>query len=423
MINTEQFGTLLAQVRSRYPDVIAAETAIAAISEEYDAGTAKFETVIYTNVTCVALLFIVSAPIILGWGIPATHDWAVTQVSSWPNKAALTADVGLLVSLAGACMAAMCYGFIMHLSQFRIAALRLRLTKRYDGDIDRTMMGFVLFVYLMGSIFVTSGAVLLNAFVAFATPAVPWLLTIVLSPPLLVASLLPAVGLLVLLMTVFDRYDPAYYAPQGSIVQALLTCLVEADRFSSPADLTFSARQRLRRHIRKASYLISDLYKTTGRTDSSTAWAAGQMRLIGDNLLVLNSWLALPRDATIRNVKERLVVYTNAFLAGTYDILPTTDLGPVEGLFHVRRDVSLWRTIGGLGALFLLIAAPPALIVTLGDSTHAASLSAVQAPLTIVYGAWTAMCLLIYMTSVAPDVKNHLIEVVRVVLVETSIGP
>ena len=76
----------------------------------------------------------------------------------------------------------------------------------------------------------------------------------------------------------------------------------------------------------------------------------------------------------------------------------------------------MWRQVGGLLGLFLLVALPLAVYAELVTHFHIAIPANLNPTAGVIYSGWVALCLIAHIDRVAPDAKAALLDVIKVVL-------
>ena len=139
------------------------------------------------------------------------------------------------------------------------------------------------------------------------------------------------------------------------------------------------------------------------------------MRQSADHFLALSSWVAIPKDDTLPELKRKVVFYANNVGAGTYDSLPAADEGEPVGLLRGSPPASIWRQASSLLGLFLLVSAPIALYAGLVAYFRVEIPPGLNPAVIVVYSGWVVLCLFVHIERLAPDAKTTMLEVIRLV--------
>jgi hypothetical protein len=111
--------------------------------------------------------------------------------------------------------------------------------------------------------------------------------------------------------------------------------------------------------IRMIAVLIHNLnFVPSAKKTRDQRWASHQYQLAAENLLVCSSWLYVPKQGTVELVRQRLVVFTNAFLTGNLDDLPRAEITAADGLMPPSPRRSLLTSILLSVAVFVYGLAP-----------------------------------------------------------------
>jgi hypothetical protein len=200
------------------------------------------------------------------------------------------------------------------------------------------------------------------------------------------------------------------------LAQEFMELLLRLDRIADLGALTRTERSSLVGKIVGISRRMAQLYEP--RADSPTEWATLQMGKASQNMLRLASWLYFPQAGTLDSLKGEMIRYANILLSGNLDELPRGDVGEMEGLRVVVREISGWqRALLHLGMVLWFIA-PLAIAGTLISVFHWES--RLSGPIEIlaglVYTIWSLWGLVLFVRHLGEDTRTLVIDVFKTVV-------
>jgi hypothetical protein len=197
------------------------------------------------------------------------------------------------------------------------------------------------------------------------------------------------------------------------LARECMELLLELDKTADLALLTKSERRNLVEKIVRISRKMSQLHDP--RPDSATEWATSQMRLASQNLLRFASWLYFPQAGTLVALKEEMIRYSNVLLSGNLDELPRGEVGEMQGLRLIEREIVGWRR-GllhlGMVLYFILPLAVAGTVVTVFHWE-----SRVSGPIQIIAGLlyliWALVGLVSFLRYLGPDARMLVSDVFK----------
>ncbi len=197
------------------------------------------------------------------------------------------------------------------------------------------------------------------------------------------------------------------------LARECMQLLLRLDGIADLALLTRTERWNLVDRIIGISRKMSRLHDA--RRDSATEWATLQMRLASQNVLRFASWLYFPQAGTLVALKEEMIRYTNVLLSGNLDELPRGEVGEMQGLRIVDREIVGWRRAllhTGMVLYFVLPLALAGLLIVVFNWE-----SRVSAPIEMIAGVayviWALVGLISFLGYLGPDTRTLVTDVFK----------
>jgi len=410
--------SLFLRMSIHYHDLhVPVDADLAPLIDELGKATLKLRTMRYILITLVTIFFLATAPLVLVFGFRAALAAQPTVASALSQKQYLNHHPEIAVAAGLACFAAVFYAFLwpsLRFQHFRLG--KFPKTGSWTPSINRVDWRFVVYVALVNYFAMGVGLSYLSSYTVLSDAVTRGMLTLWIFLPLMPMSLLPTLLLMLIAILISASYDDLFtHAPQGALLLHHLRLLDTLKAVSTPAQLTSDLRRDLTGQIAALGSEFANLYKRGSQQQPSTAWASQRMELVGENVLILASWIAFPKPDTIAHVKSRIVASTNNLAAGTYDMLPSQVVGEDAGLLREVRRTSHLRRIGALAALFALVSGPLVIFVAAVSRMRVNIPSPLQTPAVIAYSAWIVFCLVGYLDRLTPEAKTLMLDVIRLV--------
>jgi hypothetical protein len=197
------------------------------------------------------------------------------------------------------------------------------------------------------------------------------------------------------------------------LAEGFLRLLLRLDNIADLALVTKSERKHLVNAIVGISRTMSRLHDP--RPDSATEWATLQTHLASQNVLRLASWLYFPQAGTLTALKEEMIRYANILLSGNLDELPRAEVGEMQGLRIVEREIVGWRRALLHLGMVLYFVLPLAVAGTLIAVFHWES--RISGPIQIIAGMvyliWALTGLVSFMRYLGPDARTLVSDVFK----------
>lgn len=197
------------------------------------------------------------------------------------------------------------------------------------------------------------------------------------------------------------------------LARECMQLLLRLDGIADLALLTRTERWNLVDRIIGISRKMSRLHDA--RRDSATEWATSQMRLASQNVLCLASWMYFPQAGTLVALKEEMIRYTNVLLSGNLDELPRGEIGEMQGLRIVDREIVGWRRVLLHTGMVLYFVLPLAIAGTLIAVFHLES--RFSGPMEIIAGLvyliWALAGLISFLRYLGPDARTLVSDVFK----------
>ncbi len=229
------------------------------------------------------------------------------------------------------------------------------------------------------------------------------------------AAMFIVVPVMYLLMRILLALDSRMERDAGVqlLAQEFLKMLLRLDGIADLALLTRSERRDLVDGMVRVSRTMSQLHDL--RLDSASEWARLQMHLASQNVLRLASWLYFPQAGTLVALKEEMIRYANVLLSGNLHELPRDEVGELQGLRIVEREIVGWRRallhLGMVLYFVLPLAVAGLLIAVFHLESH------VSAPMEmiggLVYLIWALAGLVSFMRYLGPDAQTLVSDVFK----------
>ena len=392
------------------------ETALMPLNSELERVRRKTNTLRYIAVTAVAVSVFGFFPVLLVGGFRLVRSIQPAVEHLLRQRSYLDSHPEMSFAAALACFSASFYTLILHQRLTRRFARRfLRLGLWTPSDIDRTGLPFILYTAFLNYAVLGVGLLFLCSYSAAGSPWTSWAVTAWMCVPLPVTSLAPSALLMFVFVSLYSRLDSYDDAPQAVLLRELLLLLDYLQDTTNSGNVSSERRRTIIRRIGKIADMLRGLCSTKGTPYTSVVGVYRRIGQAADHFLALSSCVAFPREDTLPELKRNVVTYANIVAAGTYDALPMSEGSESEGLTRGSHRMATWRQVGGLLALFLLVALPLAAYAELVTHFHVEMPASLNPPAAVVYSGWVALCLLAYIDKLAPDAKAALIDVIKLV--------
>lgn len=230
-----------------------------------------------------------------------------------------------------------------------------------------------------------------------------------------VAAMIIVVPVMYLVMRILVALDSGMERDAGVqlLAQEFLKMLLRLDDITDLALLTRSERRNLVDSLVRVSRTMSQLHDL--RPDSASEWARLQMHLASQNVLRLASWLYFPQAGTLAALKEEMIRYANVLLSGNLHELPRDEVGELQGLRIVEREIVGWRRALlhlGMVLYFVLPLAVAGLLIAVFHLESRAS-GPMQIIAGLVYLIWALAGLVSFMRYLGPDARMLVSDVFK----------
>jgi hypothetical protein len=413
-----ELRSLVREITDNYPDLKApSEGELKYLEAALERVRGDRDTTTYIVATVAAVFLLLSFPMLAVWGYKLATSVQVAILPYLNQGDFLRVQLGVSTGLVLAASGAFLYALVMHISVlFAIPRRYFRsLTAPWDAMAKNNFrfrlyqVAMVYFALAIAILYVHSFAPELQTYSAFAARI--WIFL-----PGLVLSIFPTIVLILLFVVAFIRERSDVDSTHAAVLREVLLLLQMLKNASHPRQLVMSTRIEALKRISKASSMFRRLYAESGTRNRVALWAQTKMSSVADSFLVLGTWILFPREDSILCLRQRLVVYANLLIAGNLNDLPV-DAEP-ESLPFVResRRRGYLHRLGSLMWLLLLVILPLltylAVCLWVGHTLP----DPLQTPAAIAYSAWVGACLLAHIEDLAPEAKNTLIDVVKLIL-------